>query len=86
MSFKVRNISKLKMLVEETRRALQGLVKIAYGPTPPERSSMTFRHSLYIAQDIRKGETLNSENIRALRAGFGLLPKYLDFIIAKKGV
>ena len=45
---------------------------------------MIFRRSLYIAEDMKKGEILTSKNLRIVRPGLGLPPKYFDNFIGKK--
>lgn len=74
----------MKALVEETERAWQALGHIQYDPTEPEKKSMIFRRSLYITKDLRAGEILTNENVRSIRPGHGLPPKYLDVILGKK--
>lgn len=74
----------LQSLVVETERAWQALGGISYGPTEGEKPSLKFRRSLYIVRDIRQGETLTAENLRAIRPGLGLAPKYLDFFLGRK--
>ena len=49
-----------------------------------EEGSRAFRRSLYIAEDVRAGEVLNARNLRAVRPGFGLPPKFLDTLIGKR--
>lgn len=67
----------LKLLVEESRRSCESLGKVHFGPTEPERSSLVFRRSLYIVRDMKAGERLSAQNLRAIRPGNGLAPKYL---------
>lgn len=74
----------LKSLVVETERAWQSLGKVSYGATQAEEKSKVFRRSLYITQDLRAGDVLNHENVRAIRPGHGLAPKYLDKVIGRK--
>jgi sialic acid synthase SpsE len=74
----------MKTLVVEAERAWQALGQVAYGPTQQERASSVFRRSLYIVRDITAGETLTTENVRAIRPGMGLSPKYLDVILGTK--
>lgn len=74
----------LKSLVLETERAWQSLGKISYGPTDKEKPSMQFRRSLYVSEDMKKGERFTEKNIRIVRPGYGIPPKYFDFIIGKK--
>ena len=70
-------------LVMETGRAWQALGKIQYGSTEAEEGSLVFRRSLYIAQDMKTGEIFTPENLRAVRPGLGLPPKFFDIIIGK---
>ena len=76
----------MSALVIETERARQTLGKISYGPTEKEKRSLVFRRSLYIAQDMKEGEVLTKENLRAIRPGLGLAPKYYDILLGKKVV
>ena len=73
----------MRTLVAETKRAWQALGKISYGPTEKEKKSLIFRRSLYIVQDMKKGDILTIENLRAIRPGLGLPPKYYDTLLGK---
>ena len=74
----------LKMLVVETERAWQSLGGVFYGPTEAEKASLQFRRSLYIAEDIQAGTELTPENLRIVRPGLGLPPKYYDVLLGRK--
>ena len=74
----------LSNLVVETERAWQSLGKVNYGPTKRENASLKFRRSLYVAQDLKAGETFNEDNLRAVRPGYGLPTKYLDAFIGRR--
>jgi N-acetylneuraminate synthase len=74
----------MKQLVIETERAWQSLGAVKYGPAEAEKSSMKFRRSLYIAQDMKAGDVLNETNLRIVRPGLGLAPKYYDVILGRK--
>jgi N-acetylneuraminate synthase len=74
----------MKALVVETERAWQSLGKISYGPTEREKASLVFRRSIYIAENMKAGEIFTPINIRIVRPGFGLPPKYYDMLIGKK--
>ncbi len=76
--------AELAMLVEETRRGAASLGGIHYGPTAAEKKSLVFRRSLYVVENMRAGDSFSELNLRAIRPGFGLPPKYLDAIIGKK--
>ncbi len=74
----------MKQLVIESERAWQGLGHVSYGPIPAEIKSLRFRRSLYIVKDIKAGDILTKENLRAIRPGLGLKPKYFDLVLGKK--
>lgn len=74
----------MRMLVAETRRAWQSLGNILYGPTEQEKASMQYRRSLYIAEDMKKGDIFTAKNLRVVRPGCGLPPKYYDMLLGKK--
>lgn len=76
----------LKDLVEQTRNAWQSLGKVTYGASSAEKSSMKFRRSLYICEDVKKGEILTAKNVRAIRPGYGLPPKHLEFILGQHAI
>ena len=71
-------------LVDESLRAWQGLGHIQYGPTEKEKKSLQFRRSLYIAEDIKAGEVLTEQNVRAIRPGGGLAPKFYNIVLGRK--
>jgi N-acetylneuraminate synthase len=74
----------MQQLVIESKRAWQSLGKISYGATDAEKKSMVYRRSVYIVQDLEKGDILTSENLRRIRPGYGLAPKYYDLLLGKK--
>ncbi len=73
----------LAQLVVESKRAWQALGRVSYGPTEPEKKSLQFRRSLYVVKDLKAGEVLTRDNVRAIRPGFGLPPKHLDEVLGK---
>ena len=74
----------MKQLVVETKRAWQSLGHIKYGASEAEKNSLTFRRSLYIAKDMKKGDALNEENMRIVRPGLGLPPKYYNILLGRR--
>ncbi|WP_342531965.1 pseudaminic acid synthase [Lysinibacillus sp. FSL R5-0849] len=76
--------AEMKSLVEETERAWLAMGKVTYGPTEKEKASLKFRRSIYAARDIEIGEILTKENIRIVRPGNGLKPKYYEQLLGKK--
>jgi N-acetylneuraminate synthase len=71
-------------LVAETRIAWQALGRISYGTTTGEQSSRIFRRSLYVVEDLHAGDVLTHQNLRAIRPGMGLPPKYLGILLGKR--
>ena len=74
----------LRTLVVETERAWQSLGQITYGPGEAEKKSLIFRRSIYVAQDLKAGDVLTSENLRCVRPGMGLSPKYYDLLLGHR--
>lgn len=70
-------------LVQECNRAAVALGKVTYGGTEKEQASRKFRRSLYIAQDMQAGDIFTSKNLRSVRPGLGLEPKYLPMFLGK---
>ncbi|MFY1879251.1 pseudaminic acid synthase [Achromobacter xylosoxidans] len=73
----------MRLLVDESERAWQGLGRVNYGATPAEEKSRAFRRSIYACRDISQGEAFTADNIRVIRPGFGLAPKYYPTILGK---
>ena len=76
--------SELAQLVRETQTASEALGCVYFGQTEEEQASRVFRRTLYICEDLVKGDTLTVENLRAIRPGQGMSPKYIDQLIGKK--
>jgi len=74
----------LAALVIETERAWQSLGQVTYGPTEAEKKSLQFRRSIYIAEDIAAGAVLTEQNLRCVRPGMGLAPKYYELLLGRK--
>ena len=71
-------------LVDAVRTVELALGQINYDLTEKEQSSAAFRRSLYAVEDIAAGEALTAENIRSIRPGHGLKPKYLGKVLGKR--
>lgn len=74
----------LRALVVETERAWQALGAVRYGVSQAEKGSLVFRRSLYVVEDMGAGEVLTRKNLRAIRPGSGLSPKYLEQLLGRK--
>lgn len=73
--------NELKNLVVETERAWQSLGIVQYGIQPTENTSLLFKRSIYVIKDIQQGEKFSYENIRIIRPGDGLHPRYFEQLI-----
>jgi pseudaminic acid synthase len=71
----------LAQLCKDAKTAWSALGKINYEKTPAELGNIKFRRSLYVVKDIVKGEKLTADNIRSIRPGFGLAPKYYEQVL-----
>ena len=68
----------------ESERAWQSLGQVTYGGTAAEEKSRIFRRSLYISAELKAGDRLSKANVRIIRPGYGLPPKYFETILGKR--
>lgn len=73
-----------KMLVEETKRAYDALGEVQYGIQQAEKKSLNFKRSIYVVENIKKGEVFSEKNLRIIRPGDGLHPRFIGTIIGKE--
>lgn len=73
-----------KAMTEAIRVAEKALGTVNYGSTAEEEKSKVFRRSLFVVKDMKAGEVFTEENVRSIRPGYGLAPKYLKDILGKK--
>jgi pseudaminic acid synthase len=76
--------NEMTRLVGEAKNAWQAMGKVQYGPSDSEKASLIFRRSLYIVLDMVAGDVLDESNLRPIRPGFGLPPKYLEVLLGKR--
>lgn len=76
--------AEMAQLVVETERAWQSLGTVSYGPTEAEKKSLAYRRSIYCTEDIKAGDVLSAKNIRCIRPGLGLPPKYFDLVMGRR--
>jgi pseudaminic acid synthase len=72
------------MLVKEGKSAFQSLGNSAWSMQESEKESRRLRRSLYVVKDVKAGDVITLENVRAIRPGGGCAPKLLDEILGKK--
>lgn len=71
-------------MVKAVRNAEKSIGLQSYDLTEKQIKSKQFSRSLYIAKDINEGEFITKENLRSVRPGFGLHPKFYNFVLGKK--
>jgi pseudaminic acid synthase len=76
--------TEMAALVVETERAWMALGDVHYGLTEKEQRSKVFRRSLYVAEDMVAGDMLTESNLRIIRPGLGLPPKYFGSLLGKR--
>ncbi len=74
----------MQKLVQECKGAWRAMGGICYEVTEQEMKSLQFRRSLYIVDDMKAGDIFTEKNLRSIRPGFGVSPKYYDCIIGRK--
>ena len=75
--------NEFKKMVSAVRLTEKLMGKVDYEMTDKKKKSREFSRSLFVVQDVKKGDILNSENIRSIRPGYGLHPKYYYEILGK---
>jgi pseudaminic acid synthase len=78
--------AELALLRTETERAWQAMGGVVFGGTAAERKSLAFRRSLYVVQDMQPGEAFTADNVRAIRPGMGMAPKYMETVLGMRAV
>lgn len=78
------NPVEMKNLVAEAYNAWKARGGIKYGPTKKEKDALNFRRSIYVVEDIKKGDLFTEKNLRIIRPGFGLSPKHYPLVIGKR--
>lgn len=73
-----------KLMVENIRKVEAALGSVSYPTDPSKIKGREFCRSLYVAKDINAGEVITEENVRSVRPGYGLHPKYLSDLIGRK--
>jgi N-acetylneuraminate synthase len=74
----------LRTLVDESKKAWQAMGKVSYGITEKEKASATYKRSIYVVNDVNENEEFTTANLRIIRPGNGLPPKYYDTLIGKR--
>ncbi len=74
-------VDEFKALVRAVRRTEKALGEVKYKSTEREKKNKIFRRSLFVVKDVEAGHVITSENVRSIRPGYGLHPRYLPEVL-----
>ncbi len=77
------NPQEFAQMVRDIRQAERAIGTVKYGVSRQEESNIVFRRSIFCVKDIKKGEKLTEENIKVIRPGYGLKPKYYAQVLGQ---
>jgi pseudaminic acid synthase len=72
-----------KKMIEDIRTAEKAMGEVSYRLSEQEKNSRLLRKSIFIVTAVKKGEVFTDKNLRVIRPGYGLEPKYYDEILGK---
>ena len=78
------NELEFSQMVKDIRTVESAIGQVNYEPTDKMKAGRAFSRSLYVAENMKKGEVITEINVRSVRPGYGLHPKYLPEILGKK--
>jgi len=78
------NANQFNFLVKECNEAWSALGKKSFSRANSEKENVKFRRSIYFVKDLEKGQRISDKDIKKIRPGYGLSPKYFDNLIGKK--
>ena len=77
------NPEEFKQMVLDIRQAEKAIGIVKYGPSKQETTNLTFRKSIFCTEDIKAGELITEKNIRVIRPGYGMEPKYYKEVLGQ---
>jgi pseudaminic acid synthase len=75
-----------KAMVEAVRTAEKALGEVHFGMSEKEEASRVFRRSLFVVEDVKRGETFTEGNVRSIRPGYGLHTRHIGEVLGKRAV
>jgi pseudaminic acid synthase len=75
-----------KAMIEAVRVAQEALGEVHFGIEAEEASSRVFRRSLFVVQDLKRGELFSADNVRSIRPGCGLHTRHLPEVIGRSAL
>ncbi len=73
-------------MVKDIRQAEKAIGVVKYGPSKQEETNIKFRKSIFVEKDILAGHVITEEDIRIIRPGYGMHPKYYDSVVGQKAL
>ncbi len=73
--------NEFKAMVQDIRRVEKSFGKVSYALTDKQKESKAFRRSIFVTQNIQAGEIFNRNNLRVIRPGYGLHPRYYERLL-----
>lgn len=77
------NPEEFRKMVTNIRQAEKALGVVKYGVTKQEETNIVFRRSIFCVKDIKRGEKITEENVRVIRPGYGMAPKFYPEILGQ---
>lgn len=71
-------------MVKDIRMAESAIGRVTYELTDKMKTGREFSRSLYVAEDMKAGDVITEKNVRSVRPGYGLHPKYLEECLGKR--
>ena len=78
------NVEEFAQMVKDVRNVEKALGLVYYPTDPSKIKGREYSRSLYVAEDVKKGDVIIEKNVRSVRPGFGLHPRYLPELLGKK--
>lgn len=78
------NAEEFTKMVQDVRNVEKALGSVYYPTDPSKIKGREFSRSLYVAEDMKAGDVITEQNVRSVRPGYGLHPKYLPKLIGKR--
>lgn len=80
------NYEEFKKMVSDIKSAQKSLGKVSYEVSEREEKNLKFRRSIFVTEDIKKGDIFTNKNIKIIRPSYGIEPKYYEKVLGKKAL